>query len=473
MRALDARAIGLAVVAAALFAGCGGGGGSSAPTVPGHFGPTPTPTPTPAPTSTPQQAACPSAPQPCHIVIIMEENRSFDNMFAGYPGADAPMQGLDHNNKVVPLQPWPLEGSGNLGHERPNFTTEYNNGNMNGFDLEEVIGNNPQTFPYSYVPRSESAIYWTLAQNYTLADHMFQSNSSSSFAAHQFIISAQSADVVGAPDLPPWGCDAPPGTTTTIGVAPPATPAPGPFPCFPWDKPSYNTLADLLDAAKDSWRYYTPSNIEGGDLWSAYDAVRHIRCETPSCKSPTAEWLTNVVSPETTILQDIPAGRLASVSWVVPSWPNSDHPDSLSNTGPDWVASIVNAVGQSKYWNSTAIFIMWDDWGGWYDDVPPPQLDDVGLGFRTPFLVVSPYAKHNYVSHVQYEYGSVVKFAESTFGLPSLYALDSRATDARANALSDCFDFTQQPQPFKTLAAKHTRSFFLTQPPSRHPPDEN
>src|SRR6202011_2275552 len=97
---------------------------------------------------------------------------------------------------------------------------------------------------------------------------------------------------------------------------------------------------------------------------------------------------------------DIPAGQLAAVTWVVPSFANSDHARSMSTTGPQWVGSIVNAVGKSPFWDSTAIFIVWDDWGGWYDHVSPPQLDSLGFGIRVPLIVVSPYAKHGYVSHI-------------------------------------------------------------------------
>ena len=128
----------------------------------------------------------------------------------------------------------------------------------------------------------------------------------------------------------------------------------------------------------------------------------------------------DVISPETAVLTDVAAGKLASVTWVVPDLANSDHPASLSATGPDWVASVVDAVGASAYWSSTAIVVDWDDWGGFYDHVAPPQLDVDGLGFRTPMIVISPYAKTEYVSHIRYESTSVVKFIEATFGLPTL-----------------------------------------------------
>jgi phospholipase C len=216
-----------------------------------------------------------------------------------------------------------------------------------------------------------------------------------------------------------------------------------------------------LNAAALPWKYYAPSiGQDGGNLWSAYDASSPIRY--------SKYWAGNVISPETRVLSDIQGGNLPAVTWVIPSFTDSDHPDSYSSGGPDWVGSVVNAVGNSKFWNSSAIFILWDDWGGWYDDVPPPQLDLVGLGFRVPFIVVSPYAKHDYVSHVQYEYGSIVKFAEWAFNLQSL-----GVTDVRANPLFDCFNFTQAPRPFQPLSLKRDARWFLAAPPDHRAPDED
>jgi len=154
------------------------------------------------------------------------------------------------------------------------------------------------------------------------------------------------------------------------------------------------------------------------------------------------------------------------VSWITPTCANSDHAGCGSNTGPSWVASLVNAIGKSPYWSSTAIFIFWDDYGGWYDDVPPPLVDYDGLGIRVPLLVISPYAKRGYVSHTQYEHGSILQFAEDRFGLPRL-----AASDTRANSLDDCFDFNAPPRPFVPIAAPHDEAFFRHQPPDLRVPD--
>jgi phospholipase C len=126
----------------------------------------------------------------------------------------------------------------------------------------------------------------------------------------------------------------------------------------------------------------------------------------------------------------------------------------------------VNAVGQSKYWDSTAIVIVWDEWGGQYDNVPPPQLDFRGLGIRVPCLIISPYAKQNYVSHTIYEWGSILKFVEQVFGLPALGSAQDGYTDARANSLIDSLNFNQSPRRFKTIPTKYKIQDFTSEPPS-------
>jgi len=138
----------------------------------------------------------------------------------------------------------------------------------------------------------------------------------------------------------------------------------------------------------------------------------------------------------------------------------------MSASGPDWVASVVDAIGTSSFWASTAIVIYWDDWGGFYDHVAPPQLGVDGFGFRTPMMVISPYAKSDYISHAQYESTSVVKFIETTFGIPTLTAADARATN-----LYDCFDFTKAPRPFVPFATQMSPSSLIRRLPSSMPSD--
>jgi phospholipase C len=229
---------------------------------------------------------------------------------------------------------------------------------------------------------------------------------------------------------------------------------------------TYSTMRDLLDAASVRWKYYSPREPGGtGSLWNAFDTIKAVR-EGP-------EWTTNIALPKQ-FFNDVSGGTLPSVSWVVPDAVNSDHPGNGSDTGPSWVASIVNAVGESSYWDSTAIVVVWDDWGGFYDNEPPPFLDKWGgLGFREPMLLVSAYARMGtasqggYISHTQYEFGSILKFVENNFGLGSL-----GTTDVRANSIADCFDFLQKPRAFKRIPAQYSRRYFEAQPPSYEPVDQ-
>ncbi len=388
----------------------------------------------------------PSASPIQHIVVIMQENRSFDNMFNGFPGADTAQSGMD--GKVVrPLVQQGLGGGPDLDHSHTNWWRQWDNGKMDGF------GNEGTLVPYSYVPPSQEVPYWTMAKEFTIGDRMFQSNTGPSFVAHQYMIAGQSGQASENPtDSKAWGCDSAAGTTVPL-IGPNGTDLPGPYPCF-----DYQTMGDLLDAKNVTWRYYAPGSTDGFYVISAFDAIKRIRFG--------ADWQNNVISPETQVLTDIAKGQLAQVTWIVPTLNNSDHPGT-PGYGPDWVASIVNAIGASPMWNSTAIFVSWDDWGGWYDHVPPPQVDNMGLGFRVPVLVISPYAKAAYVSHTQHEMGSMLKFMEENFALGSLGTRDSISDD-----FSDCFNYSQQPLASPKIKTAHSAAFFLAQPPSGAPDDD-
>jgi phospholipase C len=396
-----------------------------------------------------------------HVVVIMQENRSLDNLFNGFPGADTVQEGND-KGASVPLQPVPLEAPFDPDHSHPAWEIDWDQGRMDGFTAEKVEKFPTSTYTYAYVPQSETAPLWALAEQFTLADRMFQSNTGPSFVAHQYMIAGQSAMAVDNPNNEDisingnWGCDSPPGTTVPV-LGPNGTEIPGPFPCF-----DYQTLADLMDAQGVTWRYYAPSEHHGGGyIWSAYDAIRHIRFGS--------DWTRNVISPNTQILADVPNGTLAQVTWVVPDAAYSDHAGpGITAEGPDWVGDVVNTIGESQFWSSTAILVSWDDWGGWYDHVNPPKVDAMGLGFRVPLIVISPWAKHGYVSHDQHEFGSFLHFTEEAFGLPSLGTRDAVSDD-----LSDCFDFTQTPVPYVPVSVRFPPTFFEQLSPSDRPPDND
>ncbi len=334
---------------------------------------------------------------------------------------------------------------------------------MNGFDTVP-IGRTPGTYVYEFVDPAQIKPYWDMARQYVLADHFFQTQGSGSFTAHQDLIrggtelSDKPESLIDLPTQTPWGCDAPAGTVTSLITMNNRYYADaGPFPCL-----SYLTLRDLLDAGQVPWRYYTPmlgGNL-GGNVWNAFDAIKSVRYGP--------EWSTNVVSPDTEVFTDIGRGTLPGVSWVIPTFDNSDHAGKSGDSGPSWVAQVVNAIGETPAWKTTAIIILWDDWGGWYDHVPPPGPHrNGGLGFRIPLIVVSPFAKGGYVSHEPYQFGSVVRFIEDNWSLGRLGTTDSTSADF----VNDFFDFNQKPRTFRPFQAKYSRQYFLHQRPSNEPVD--
>lgn len=418
---------------------------------------------------------------------MIQENRSFNNLFATFPGADGTTRGKMGHRRIR-LKEADLEEKCDFGHSRNGFLEDYDGGKMDGFYLEGggtggTCPGKAGRHPYQYVNPAQIKPYWDIAAQYVLADHMFQTQGSGSFTAHQDLIrggttfdAALDEALVDYPTSSTWGCDAAPSAKTSYllwtGSAIHGEHNKGPFPCtnkFPGSGSYYQTLADLLDAASVSWKYYTPPIPGPGALWNAFDMIASVRYGS--------EWGTKVVWPENKIFRDIKKGRLPSISWVIPDGKNSDHPGSAAtDKGPSWIASVVNAIGESRYWDSTAIVIVWDDWGGFYDAVPPPQppFPDHwgGVGFRVPCMIVSAYAREaspstpGYVSHTNYEFGSILKFIEDNWGLPSL-----GTTDARANSIVDSFDFTQPPRTFQHIQSPYSMEYFEREPPSHIPVD--
>jgi phospholipase C len=270
---------------------------------------------------------------------------------------------------------------------------------------------------------------------------------------------------VNYPTHHPNDCDSPPGTKSSlVNQNRVVGRGNGPFPCFT----QFNSAANVLDAGGVSWKYYVTKLLNAG-IWSPYEAIKYVRYGS--------DWNNDIIAPQTQILNDIPNGKLASMTWVTPDHQDSDHPGAHSDMGPSWVASIVNAVGESSYWDSSAIIVIWDDWGGWFDNAPPPQLDFRGLAMRVPCLIISPYAKEGtsstgYVSHTQYEFGSILKFMEEVFNLDTEGPGSQGYTDSRANSLDDSFDFSQQPRQFTPFGSKYPASYFLHEQPSNEPVDE-
>ncbi|MBV8332380.1 MAG: hypothetical protein JO192_06550 [Candidatus Eremiobacteraeota bacterium] len=399
-----------------------------------------------------------------HVVIIVQENRTIDNLFGGYPGADTQAWGKMSDGRRVALQRVSLN-SPDIDNSYVASIQSYDNGKMDGFN-KNYSGSGPAgRYSYGFVDRSESAPYWRMAEQYVLADNMFPTMHGQSWTAHIDLIASTTnlsptKAMVDFPSQSPWDCYAPSGTVTpTIDVRHNYD-TNGPYPCFT----QLHTMADTLDAAGVSWRFYAPS-IKGdwiGGAWSPFSSIKSVRYG--------ADWK-KIVTPPPAILTDVAAGKLAAVTWVTPDWSYSDHAGSGTTLGPSWVAAVVNTIGKSPYWKDTAIFVLWDDFGGWFDHVPPPQLDFKGLGIRVPCLIISPYSPRGSVVHTQYEFGSVLRFVEQVYNLPALGTVAEGYSDARAASPFDAFDFTQPPRAFRAIPAPVFPYYFLHAKPSGHVPD--
>jgi phospholipase C len=425
-------------------------------------------------------------PQFQHVVVIIQENRSTDDLFQDpvlvSRGADIASSGVNSQGQTINLAPIGLVTDFDLNHTHKSFEIMYDGGKMDGADQIPVICDPGATncpipnVQFSYVNPSQITPYFALAEQYTFGDRMFQTNEGPSFPAHQFILAGTSEPSVGS-DLfaaenlnvasQNAGCIAAPNITVAL-IDPSGNESQSSYPCY-----EHPTLTDLLNQKGISWKYYAPSP---GSIWTAPNAIQHM-CgpnnpppNGTECKG--SDWVNNVSlqskSNPAPILTDISNNNLPAVSWVIPSAANSDHADINDGGGPSWVASIVNAIGNSSYWSNTAIIIAWDDWGGWYDHVAPRVINSYEYGFRVPLIVVSPYAKPQYISHETHDFGSILKFIEEDYGLGSLgYA------DALADDLSDCFNLKQTPLTFQTISAPVGADFFLHDQRTPEGPDND
>jgi phospholipase C len=359
-----------------------------------------------------------------HIVFIIKENRSFDQYFGTFPGADGATSGKTSNGKTIALGHTPDIMPHDLGHGWFDAHTAIDGGKMDQFDL---VALGSDLLGYTQMQQSDIPNYFAYAHQFVLADRMFSSLEGPSFPNHLYTVAAQSGGAIGNLNNVTngaWGCDSDAGATVDVmdssGHIAPQTP------CF-----DFRTIPDSLQSAGITWKYYAPGFGQAGYNWSTLDAIKHIR--------NGSLWSTNVVS-DTQFIADAQSGNLPAVSWLV-SGPTSEHPPSSTCLGENWTVQQLNAIMQGPDWNSTAIFLTWDDFGGFYDHVPPPGVDAFGLGPRVPLLIISPYAKQGLISHTQYEFASFLAFLETRF---SLKALTSR--DAAANNMTDSFDFSQAPR---------------------------
>jgi len=436
-----------------------------------------------------------------HIVVVFQENRTPDNIFGSNPTFEP---GVDISN--TGLTPVELAGCYDISHSHSSFEDALNT----GFATEPTSTPKGCTLPaspqFKYVDNSKGTVqpYFDIATNYGFANRMFQTNQGPSFPAHQFIFGGTSQPSVDSPlfmaENPriagnTAGCTAPPGQRVRLidGYGSETSHAPV-YPCF-----EHQTLADLLSAASISWRYYAPNP---GSIWTAPNAISHI-CQPGTvkgvlqCTGP--DWTNGNVVPNNPaqVLTDIAACNLQQVSWVIPTAEESDHASFNNGTGPAWVASVVNAIGKQAacpngetYWNDTAIIITWDDWGGWYDHVPPVAVnvepndppawgDGYTYGFRVPLLVVSAYTPPGYVNDTIHDFGSILYFIEHNFGLGFIGGSDNTTygqyADYHARKTGWMSEFFKlgTARSFVSIPARFNAKYFIQAPRSMAGPDND
>ncbi|MDQ6694822.1 MAG: alkaline phosphatase family protein [Chloroflexota bacterium] len=415
-----------------------------------------------------------------HVVMIMQENRSFDSYFGTFPGADGiPMQNgvptvcvNDPASKQC-VKPYHDALDLNKGgpHGASNAAADINGGKMDGFIAQAEGGpknckdpNAPecskagQSDVMGYHDAREIPNYWTYAQQFVLQDKMFEPNASWSLPSHLFMLSAWSAKCSKAAD--PASCvnelQSPGGTKAQQGTAD-----------YAWTDLTY-----LMHKSNVSWGYYISEGTEPdcADDQIGCDPAKQ-NATTPGIWNPLPNFDTvkqdgqlGNIKPVTDFYSAAKSGQLPAVSWVIPNGTVSEHPPGLVSTGEGYVTSLVNAVMQGPDWSSTAIFVSWDDWGGFYDHVVPPHVDQNGYGLRVPGIVISPYAKKGYIDHQVLSFDAYLKFIEDDFlGSQRLDPKTDGRPDPRPDVREDVpalgdlaydFDFTQTPRQPLLLAPK-------------------
>ena len=391
-----------------------GGGGHVSPPPKGSYALYP---PAPAPNATPIQ----------HIVIVMQENHAYDNYFGTYCrnyGTYCSFVGNGTPSGVcLPLylaypkvgcdRPWRFPNASSMFrdivHDKYSSVAAYDNGSNDGFVPAETSGN----LTMGYWDAHALGDYWQVAEQYALGDNFFSSAMSYSLANHWYLLA---------------------GAAPQVGIDEYVSPTPTFHPNWTQESLYLNqsnatiALDDLLVNSSLSWNYYdfslpkTYQNALNGSQAFAYWNPLAAKAETYQ----TA--LSSHFVPRNRFLNDSASGNLPNVSWVIPSIPLSEHPPYNVTTGEQWVMNVTNAVEHSPEWNSTVMFITWDEYGGFYDSVPPPKVDGVGLSFRVPVLVVSPYVRENYIAHQMGDFESLLKLVEWRYGLGHLTQRDLNAT---------------------------------------------
>jgi phospholipase C len=446
-----------------------------------------------------------------HVIVIMQENRSFDSYFGTFPGADGIPMAHGKPSVCVPdpanhtcVAPYVDHADVNGGgpHSAVNAVADINGGRMNGFIAQAEKGrrgcldlsdpactNSAQSDVMGYHTKSDIPNYWTYAEDFVLQDHMFEPNASWSLPAHLFLVSEWSAYCTqkGNPascknELQTDPAERPLGSRTVYGgEAGPTAGSGNPRHHFRRRVPgqpdyAWTDLTYLLYKAHVSWGYYVVSGSEPDCENPAAETCAPVNqnSHTPGIWNPLP-WFNSVQHDhQLGNIKDVRkfyaaarAGRLPAVSWVVPSGEVSEHPPAPVSYGQSYVTSLVNAVMRSPDWDSTAIFLTWDDWGGFFDHVVPPHVDENGYGLRVPGIVISPYAKRGYVDHQVLSFDAYDKFIEDDFlngqridprtdGRPDPRP-DVRENERILGNLAQDFNFDQRPRP-PVLLPVHPRT---------------
>ncbi len=364
-----------------------------------------------------------------HVVFLIKENRTYDHLFGAFPGGNGVTVGMDDGIERRLVRGTDGRTPGDIPHCYQCALAAWNDGAMDGFDQGEH-----GDWAYTQLRKSQLPNYWRLAKEYVLFDNFFASAHGPSFPNHLYSIAATSGGAHDNPRRIPgvthgsntFGCDAPP--EQLVEVEDSEGRIKKVHPCF-----DFQTEGDLLNRAGIPWAYYAASEDQRGYIWSAYSAIRRYR-ENPE------KWQRHMF-PVDNVVRDILANKLPPVTWITPRFELSEHPEYNFCHGENWSTKVINAIMRSDMWTSTAIFLTWDDYGGFYDHVAPPQVDGFGFGIRVPTMVISPYAKEGHISSELGEFSSVLRFIEDNWGLNQLTRRDREATP-----MLSAFDFDQEPR---------------------------
>ena len=431
LRRVTATVVSLAFI---LFAACTGSGSDEPSAVASPVEPTPTPVASPTEPSKHLDQIRLARKKIKYVVFIAKENRTFDTLFGRFPGADGATTGRTCDGKTVPLAQAHDDSPG-ASHSFVAGLIAIDGGKMDCFD---VLDGGERLEGYVQYRRDQIPNYWAYAQRFVIADRFFSSIYGPTGVEHMSMIAAQTDRFVDneRPDIgrgtgalaeycldpteriysfkkltPSQKHDA-----YRLEYVPDTRTLADKYWYLRWPCHNIKILPDLLQRKGIPWKYYTTD--------SPYFQV--IRMIPHMVFGPESA---NVVD-ESTFLPDLAAGRLRNVSWVIPPVDVSDHPAyGALCEGENWTVQTINALMSSPYWKQMAIIVTWDDFGGFYDHVPPPHVDLYGFGPRVPTLVISPYAKRGFVDHSTMEFASILKFIETVFELPSLTQRDRKAND--------------------------------------------